>query len=140
MTQYPPPADSTGGYQQPQASTPSYGQTSSYGATPSYGNPANQTYSTYGTGPKPKSDKKTFGLWALILGISAIVIPIGLNGVAGIALGIVGLIKENSKGMSITGIVLGGVGAFIWAPIFWAAVVPGIVFLLFGGASLFYYY
>lgn len=116
MTYTPPPSDpnagQAGGYSQP-ASTPQY---STYGQG-SYGDPSSN-YSTAYTGAKPKSDKKTFGLWALILGISSIIIPLGLNGVAGIALGIVGLIKENSKGMSITGIVTGAIG-LIWAPIAW---------------------
>lgn len=148
MTQYPPPGDSTGGYQ---PSTPSYGQadqtnaTGSYGqagqtgsyGTPSYGNPATSGYSSYAA-PKPKSDKKTFGLWALILGISSIIIPLGLNGLAGVALGIVGLIKENSKGMSITGIVTGALG-FIWSFFFWPLIITLVTFWIVGSSAYYYY-
>ena len=43
-------------------------------------------------------------------------------------LGIVGLIKENSKGMSITGIVTGALG-LIWAPFAWTI---GIGLIIFG--------
>jgi cytochrome d ubiquinol oxidase subunit I len=70
-----------------------------------------------------------FGLWAMILGISGLIIPLFINNIAAVALGVVGLIKENSKGMSITGIVTGAIG-FIWAFIFWPLVVTAIAFAI----------
>lgn len=118
--------------QQPSYSTPeqpaSSAPQSTY-AAPQYGqNP----YAGYAA-PKPKSDKKTFGLWSMILGLSGLLIPLFINNIAAIALGIVGLVKENSKGMSITGLVSGSVG-FIWAFIFWPLVLTAI-FLAIGAAS-----
>lgn len=112
--------------QQPSYSTPqqpAYSAPQSSYATPQYGQ--NQ-YAGYAQ-PKPKSDKKTFGLWSMILGLSGLLIPLFINNIAAIALGIVGLLKENSKGMSITGVVSGGIGLLIWAPIVWFVIVPGII-------------
>ena len=118
--------------QQPSYSTPeqpTYAAPQSY-ATPQYGqNP----YAGYAA-PKPKSDKKTFGLWSMILGLSGLLIPLFINNIAAIALGIVGLIKENSKGMSITGLVSGGVGLLIWAPIVWFVIVPLIGLAILGAS------
>ncbi len=112
--------------QQPSYSTPAqpaYSAPQSSYATPQYGQ--NQ-YAGYGA-PKPKSDKKTFGLWGMILGLSGLLLPLFINNIAAIALGIVGLIKENSKGMSITAIVSGGIGLLVWAPIVWFLIIPGAV-------------
>lgn len=120
--------------QQPSYSTPqqpAYSAPQSSYSTPQYGqNP----YAGYAA-PKPKSDKKTFGLWAMILGLSGLLIPLFVNNIAAIALGIVGLLKENSKGMSITGLVTGGIGLLIWAPIVWFVIVPAIAIFAIAGAS-----
>ncbi|SDH69651.1 DUF4190 domain-containing protein [Agrococcus jejuensis] len=119
--------------QQPSYSTPeqpAYSAPQSSYATPQYGQ--NQ-YAGYAQ-PKPKSDKKTFGLWSMILGLSGLLIPLFINNIAAIALGIVGLIKENSKGMSITGLVSGGIGLLIWAPIVWFVIVPLIVIAAVGAS------
>jgi hypothetical protein len=115
--------------QQPSYSTP---QQSGY-STPQY-SVGQQSYSGYAA-PAPKSDKKTFGLWALILGLSGFLLPFFINSIAAIALGIVGLLKENSKGMSITGIVTGAINLLIWGPIVWFVIVPGIIFLFALGAA-----
>jgi general secretion pathway protein G len=69
--------------------------------------------------------RNAFAFWALILGISALVLsPIVLGGVFGIVaavLGIVGLVKPGRKGLAISGLITGIVSmgiAFI-AVFFW---------------------
>jgi hypothetical protein len=111
--------------QQPSYSAPQqsgYSTPQSSYSTPQYsvGQPS---YSGYAA-PKPKSDKKTFSLWAMIAALSGIILPIGLNSLAAIGLGIAGLVKENAKGMSITGLALGGLQLLVTLPIFWFGVVP----------------
>lgn len=130
---YTPPGQEPQQPQQPSYSTPeqpAYSAPQSSYASPQYGqNP----YAGYAA-PKPKSDKKTFGLWSMILGLSGLLIPLFINNIAAIALGIVGLIKENSKGMSITGLVSGGIGLLIWAPIVWFVILPLIGLAILGAA------
>ena len=116
--------------QEPQQPSYSAPQQSGY-ATPQY-SVGQQSYSGYAA-PAPKSDKKTFGLWALILGLSGLLIPLFINNLAAVGLGIAGLLKENSKGMSITGIVSGAIG-FIWGFIFWPLALTAI-FLAIGAAA-----
>jgi len=64
------------------------------------------------TSPSPKG----LAISALVLGIAAFLlglVPIlgALLGVAAVVLGILALVKKQSKGLSITGLVLGAVGA-----------------------------
>lgn len=130
---YTPPGQEPQQPQQPSYSTPaqqpSYAAPQSSYSTPQHGqNP----YAGYAA-PKPKSDKKTLGLWGMILGLSGLLIPLYINNIAAIALGIVGLIKENSKGMSITAIVSGAIG-LIWAPFAWTIAAGLFLFLIAGGA------
>lgn len=124
---YTPPGQEPQQPQQPSYSAP---QQSGY-ATPQY-SVGQQSYAGYAQ-PKPKSDKKTFGLWGMILGLSGLLIPLFINNIAAIALGIVGLVKENSKGMSITAIVSGAIG-LIWAPFAWTIAFGLIIFFAAGGA------
>lgn len=123
--------------QQPAYSAPdqsSYAAPQASYSTPQYGqNP----YGGYAAA-KPKSDKKTFGLWGMILGLSGLILPLFINNIAAIALGIVGLIKENSKGMSITAIVSGAVG-IIWAPFAWTLVAGLIIFAIAGTSTTYGY-
>ncbi|QCR18373.1 DUF4190 domain-containing protein [Agrococcus sp. SGAir0287] len=132
---YTPPGQEPQQPQQPAYSSPdqsSYAAPQASYATPQYGqNP----YAGYAAStPRPKSDKKTFGLWSMILGLSGLLLPFFVNNLAAIVLGIFGLIRENSKGMSITGLVSGGVGLLIWAPIVWFVIVPFIAILALGAA------
>ena len=70
-------------------------------------------------------------LWAMVLGITALVLSLavvgGLVGLAAAILGIVGLVKPGKKGMAITGLVTGVlsmpvafVALFIWFGVYWA--------------------
>jgi len=58
---------------------------------------------------------KGLAIWALILGIIGVIPVLGLaTGLAGLALGIVALVKQTtSKGMAIAGTVLGGIGTLM---------------------------
>lgn len=121
--------------QQPSYSTPqqpAYSAPQQSYSTPQY-DVGQQSYAGYAA-PKPKSDKRTLGLWAMILGLSGLLIPLWINNAAAVGLGIAGLVKENSKAMSITGLVSGGVGLLIWAPVVWFVIVPIVAFALFAGA------
>lgn len=111
MTYMPPeqpaqqPDPSAGGYQAYQSAGQSYGN---YAAT--------------------ASTSKKLSMWGLILGISSIIIPIFLNAVAGAVLSGIGLAKEPAgKTMAIWGLVLSILG-FIWNIVFWAVVIPLVVF------------
>ena len=132
---YTPPGQEPQQPQQPSYSSPdqssyatpqaSYGAPQSSYATPQY---AQNQYAGYAaSAPKPKSDKKTLGLWAMILGLSGLLIPLFINNLAAVGLGIFGLIRENSKGMSITGIVSGAIG-FLWGFFFWPIVITLVIF------------
>ncbi|MFX0048949.1 MAG: hypothetical protein ACFE8G_12390 [Candidatus Hermodarchaeota archaeon] len=84
---------------------------------------------------------KTFGALALVFGLIALLagwaimifVPFGdyimyaLCGLA-IILGIVGIIKDDSKGMGIAGMILGIIALILW-PILWTV----FFFVLFAG-------
>ncbi|MFC7432860.1 MULTISPECIES: hypothetical protein [unclassified Agrococcus] len=120
-----------GGQEPQQPQQPAYSAPQQSYSTPQY-DVGQQSYSGYAA-PRPKSDKRTLGLWATILGLSGLLIPLFVNNLAAVGLGIAGLVKENSKATSITGIVSGGIG-FIWAFAFWPLVLTAI-FLAIGAAT-----
>ena len=78
------------------------------------------------TAKKPKSDKRVFGAWGLILGIASLIIgPLlfGLLSVGGIVFSIVALVRESrSKGLAIWGIVLSVLG-LLWLVVFWVLLI-----------------
>lgn len=85
-----------------------------------------------------KSDKRTFGLWSLWLGIAGMIIPVVLPSLAALVLGIVSLVKEpKAKTLGIWGTVLGALG-LIWSLIFLTVVIPLILILTFGAAVVEY--
>lgn len=99
-------------------------------------NPYGGGYAPYGAPAAPPSTSRTLSLWGLILGISSIVLPLGLNAIAGGVLSGMGLAKEpRGKTMAIWGLVTSGLG-FLWAPIFWFGVVPVILIAMFGAAYM----
>lgn len=115
-----------------------------YGAQPTPGQPAPGQYPAqpYAQNPMggpapsqaPQSDKRTFGLWSLWLGIGGIVLAFGLPSLAAVIFGIVALIKEpRSKVLGIWGIVLGALG-IIWTFLLWTVIVPLIAIAIFGAA------
>ena len=83
-----------------------------------------------------KSDKRTFGLWSLWLGIAGMVLAFGLPSLAALIFGIVSLVKEpKAKTLGIWGTVLGALG-LIWSLIFLTVVVPLIVLLSVGAVYM----
>lgn len=74
----------------------------------------------------PKSDKRVFGVWGLILGIASLIIgPVlfGLPSIGGVVLSIVALVRESrSKGLAIWGIVLSVLG-LLWLVLFWVLLI-----------------
>ena len=115
------PYDAPGGQQQP-----AYQQPAPYVAT-------QQQYPYAYAQPVPRSPKTTFGMWALILGLSGFLLPFGLNSIAAIVLGIVGIVKEQRRGMSIAGLSIGAFVLLIYTPIIWSilALVLSLTPLLF---------
>lgn len=76
--------------------------------------PSNTNGNTTQSSPK-QSEKKGFAITAMVCGICGLVFPVFLAAVAGLVFGIIGLSKykkgeAGGKGMSITGIVTGGIG------------------------------
>ena len=68
----------------------------------------------------PRSPRTTFGMWSLILGLSGFLLPLGLNSIAAIVLGIVGIVKEQRRGMSIAGLSVGAFVLLIYTPFIWS--------------------
>lgn len=87
-----------------------------YGAQP-YGLVQQHAYAA--AYPAPRSPKTTFGTWALILGLSGFLLPVGLNSIAAIVLGIVGIVREQRRGMSIAGLSIGAFVLFVYLPFVW---------------------
>lgn len=88
---------------------------------------------------------KTFGALALTFGLIALLVgwlimwlvPFGdiimyVLCVLAIVFGIVGIIKDDSKGMGIAGLILGIIALICW-PILWGIVFAVIILGLFGG-------
>ncbi|QCR18374.1 DUF4190 domain-containing protein [Agrococcus sp. SGAir0287] len=94
-----------------------YGQP---GAYPPVGPAPQQPYAYAGAYPAPRSPKTTLGMWSLILGISGFLVPIGINSVAAIVLGIVGIVKEQRRGLSIAGLSVGAFVLLIYTPFIWS--------------------
>lgn len=118
-------------YGQPQHQPTPYQQPAPYGSP--YYDVGQQQYAyaaAYGT---PRSPKTTFGMWALILGLSGFLLPIGLNSIAAIVLGIVGIVKEQRRGMSIAGLSIGAFVLVIYLPFIWSvfAILLSLTPLLF---------
>ena len=67
----------------------------------------------------PRSPKTTLGMWALIVGLSGFLLPIGINSIAAIVLGIIGIVKEERRGMSIAGLSIGAFVLFVYLPLIW---------------------
>jgi hypothetical protein len=120
MTDVPPQADPTPGNQNPYAQ-PAYGQQpvyaqqpQSYGQQP-YGQP---TYpaAAYAPSAWQPAQPKGFSITSLVLGLVSLLMGFTLlMPIAAIVLGIIGAKKEPAgRGMSITGIVLGGVCLIGW--------------------------
>lgn len=105
---------------------------SDHSVGPQAGQPTNAHHrgqAPSGEGPpakKPKSDRRVFGVWGLILGIASLIVgPVlfGLLSVGGIVFSIVALIRESrSKGLAIWGIVLSVLG-LLWLLVFWLLIV-----------------
>lgn len=106
-------------YGQPGSQPTPYQQPASYGS-PQHQIGQQQYAYAYVAAPL-RSPTTTFGMWALILGLSGFLLPIGLNSIAAIALGIVGIVKEQRRGMSIAGLSIGGFVLFIYLPFIWSA-------------------
>lgn len=105
--------------QQPQPyQQPAYQQPVPYG-TPQY-DVGQQQYAYAPAYANQRSPTTTFGLWALILGLSGFLLPIGLNSIAAIVLGIVGIVKEQRRGMSIAGLSIGAFVLFVYIPVIWS--------------------
>jgi len=88
---------------------------------------------------------KTFGALALVFGLVALLagwavmifLPFGdyiLYALCGLAIvfGIIGIIKDDSKGMGIAGLILGIIAIFLWV-ILWVIIFVVIFAGLFGG-------
>ena len=141
MTYTPPGQEPQQPYSAPAQQPYSASAQSSYSApqtsysTPQYS--VGQSYAGYAA-PKAKSDSTTLSLWALITALSGILLPIGLNSLAAVGLGIAGLVKENSKGMSITGLALGGFQLLIGLPVFWIGVFTLIPIIAFANSGYSY--
>lgn len=75
----------------------------------------------------------TLGTWSLILALSGFLIPIGLNSIAAIILGVMGIVQEQRRGMSIAGLSIGGFVLLIYIPFVWSvlAIVLSLTPLLF---------
>lgn len=79
-----------------------------------------------------------FGLIALILGWALIIfVPFGdyiLYALCGLAVvfGIIGIVKDDSKGMGIAGLILGIIAAVVWI-FLWAIIFIAIFASLMGG-------
>ncbi|WP_200331833.1 DUF4190 domain-containing protein [Leucobacter sp. L43] len=104
-----PPAPQQPGASQPGASQP--GQ-APYGGVPPQGPQSPQ--GGYGSGGYPPAAPKGLAIASLIIGIASLVFFwawfIGiLGGIAAVILGILALRKRQSKGMSLTGVITGGV-------------------------------
>jgi hypothetical protein len=88
---------------------------------------------------------KTFGALALVFGLVALLggwafllfVPFGdyiLYALCGLAVvfGIIGIIKDDSKGMGIAGLILGIIAAFLWI-ILWVIIFVALFAGLMGG-------
>ncbi|SDH69684.1 DUF4190 domain-containing protein [Agrococcus jejuensis] len=127
----------TSPYDTPYGQQPQPYQPSPYQQLAPYGSPQHQIgqqpYAYAAAYATPRSPKTTFGTWALILGLSGFLLPIGLNSIAAIALGIVGIVKEQRRGMSIAGLSIGAFVLFIYMPFIWSvfAILLSLTPLLF---------
>ncbi len=101
--------------------TPSGPQQQPYQQSAPYGSPQfdmrQQQYAYAAAYATPRSPKTTFGMWALILGLSGFLLPVGVNSLAAIAFGIVGIVKEQRRGMSIAGLSIGAFVVLVWMPL-----------------------
>lgn len=110
-----------GQQQNPYAHQPSpYGQLPAVGATQQYDLGQQQYAASAMYGTPPRSPRTTLGTWALILGISGFLIPIGLNSIAAIVLGIMGIVKEQRRGMPIAGLSIGAFVLVFYMPFIWS--------------------
>lgn len=121
-SQFESPSANRQGDGQPQhgAAQPGGGYAQPYGQNAPQGSPytAYPGQAGYGQAPKPKNG---LAITALVLGIIAIVLGVipgigfisFLLGPLAVIFGIIALVKKQKKGFSITGIVLGALGAVI---------------------------
>ena len=80
---------------------------------------SNTNYNYMASGQQPKKSKSNIGIYALILGIAGLIFSCVssfgiLLDVAGIAVGIVGIVQKNKKGCATAGIICGIIGLFIF--------------------------
>lgn len=80
---------------------------------------SNTNYNYMASGQQPKKSKSNIGIYALILGIAGLIFSCVssfgiLLDIAGIVVGIVGIVQKNKKGCATAGIICGIIGLFIF--------------------------